>query len=67
MIRDPLVFDVLFLLHIGKGLISVVSLSIVVHPNPKEVLHDSVFKGCVKGNNTNKTFPSSESKENGIL
>ena len=30
MIRDPLVFDVLFLLHIGKGLISVVSLSVVV-------------------------------------
>ena len=30
MIRDPLVLDVLFLLHIGKGLISVVTLSVVV-------------------------------------
>ena len=29
--------DVLSLLHIGKGLISVVSLSVVVHPKPKEV------------------------------
>ena len=34
MFRDPLVLDVVFLLHIGKGLISVVSLSVVVHPNP---------------------------------
>ena len=30
MFRDPLVLDVLFLLPIGKGLISVVTLSIVV-------------------------------------
>ena len=30
MFRDPLVLDVLFLLHIGKGLISVVTLSVVV-------------------------------------
>ena len=29
--------------------------------------HDNVYKGCVKGKNTKKTFPSSESKENGIL
>ena len=25
--------------------------------------HDGVCKGCVKGKNTKKTFPSSESKE----
>ena len=31
---DPLVLDVVFLLHIGKGLISAVSLSVVVHPKP---------------------------------
>ena len=30
MFRDILVLDVLFLLHIGKGLISAVTLSIVV-------------------------------------
>ena len=30
MFRDPLVLDVLFLLHIGKGLIFVVTLSVVV-------------------------------------
>ena len=29
--------DVVFLLHMGKGLIYVVSLSVVVHPNPYEV------------------------------
>ena len=29
--------------------------------------HDSVCQGCEKGKNTNKTFPSSESKEKGIL
>ena len=29
--------DVVFLLHIGKGLISAVSLSVVVHPKPHEV------------------------------
>ena len=34
MFRDPLVLDVLFLLHIGKELISVVTLSVVVHPKP---------------------------------
>ena len=28
---------------------------------------DGVCKGCVKGKNTKKTFPSSESKEKGIL
>ena len=30
MFQDPLVLDVLFLLHIGKGLILVVTLSVVV-------------------------------------
>ena len=30
MFRDPLVLDVLFLLHIGKGLIYAVTLSVVV-------------------------------------
>ena len=30
MSRDPLVLDLLFLLHIGKGLISAVTLSVVV-------------------------------------
>ena len=30
MSRDPLVLDLLFTLHIGKGLISVVTLSVVV-------------------------------------
>ena len=29
--------------------------------------HDGVCKGCAKGNNTKKTFPSSESKAKGIL
>ena len=29
--------------------------------------HEGVCKGCAKGNNTKKTFPSSESKEKGIL
>ena len=29
--------------------------------------HDGVCKGCVKGKNTKKTFPSSERKEKGIL
>ena len=29
--------DVVFLLHIGKGLIYAVSLSVVVHPKPHEV------------------------------
>ena len=29
--------------------------------------HDGVCKGCVKGKNTKKTFPSSKSKEKGIL
>ena len=29
--------------------------------------HDDVCKGCVKGKNTKKTFPSSESKAKGIL
>ena len=29
--------------------------------------HDVVCKGCVKGKNTKKTFPSSESKAKGIL
>ena len=37
MFRDPLVLDVVFLLHMGKGLISAVSLSFVVHPKPYEV------------------------------
>ena len=29
--------------------------------------YDGVYKGCAKGKNTKKTFPSSESKEKGIL
>ena len=29
--------------------------------------HDGVIKGCAKGNNTKKTFPSSESKSKSIL
>ena len=29
--------------------------------------HDSVCKGCVKGKNTKKTFPSRERKSKGIL
>ena len=29
--------------------------------------HDGVYKGCAKGKNTKKTFPSRESKEKGIL
>ena len=29
--------------------------------------HEGVCKGCVKGNNTKKTFPSSNIKEKGIL
>ena len=33
-VRDPLVLDVWFLLHIGKGLISMVYLFVVVHPKP---------------------------------
>ena len=34
MIRDPLVLDVWFLLHIGKGWISMIYLSVVVHTKP---------------------------------
>ena len=29
--------------------------------------HDGVYKGCAKGKNRKKTFPSSESKAKGIL
>ena len=29
--------------------------------------HEGVRKGCVKGKNTKKTFPSRESKEKGIF
>ena len=29
--------------------------------------HEGVYKGCTKGKNRMKTFPSSESKEKGIL
>ena len=29
--------------------------------------HEGVCKGCAKGRNTKKTFPSSENKEKGIL
>ena len=29
--------------------------------------HDGVYKGCAKGKNTKKKFPSSESKAKGIL
>ena len=29
--------------------------------------HDGVCKGCAKGKNTKKTFPSSERKEKGVL
>ena len=29
--------------------------------------HDGVYKGCAKGKNTKKAFPSSESKAKGIL
>ena len=32
-----------------------------------QVEHDGVCKGCAKGKNKKKTFPSSESKEKGIL
>ena len=40
----------------------------VVEGLPKiQAKHDAVCKGCVKGKNTKNTFPSSESKEKGIL
>ena len=29
--------------------------------------HDGICKGCVKGKNTKKTFPSNKSKAKGIL
>ena len=29
--------------------------------------HEEIFKGCEKGKNTKRTFPSSESKAKGIL
>ena len=29
--------------------------------------HDGICKGCAKGKNTKKTFPSSESKAKGII
>ena len=32
-----------------------------------QIKHDDVCKGCAKGKNIKKTFPSSESKEKGIL
>ena len=37
MFQDPLVLDVVFLLHIGKGLIFVVTMSVVVYPKRLEV------------------------------
>ena len=37
MFQDPLVLDVVFLLHIGKELISAITLSIVVHAKSYEV------------------------------
>ena len=36
MFQDPLVLYVVFLSHMGKGLIFAVTLSIVVHPKPYE-------------------------------
>ena len=40
----------------------------VVEDLPKiQAKHDGVCKGCAKGKNTKKTFPSSKSKEKGIL
>ena len=40
----------------------------VVEGLPKfQEKHDGVCKGCAKGKNTKKTFPSSESKAKGIL
>ena len=40
----------------------------VVEGLPKiQEKHEGVCKGCAKGNNTKKTFSSSESKGNGIL
>ena len=40
----------------------------VVEGIPKiQTKHDGACKGCAKGKNTKKTFPSSERKEKGIL
>ena len=40
----------------------------VVEGLPKiQAKHEGVCKGCAKGKNTKKTFPSSESKAKGIL
>ena len=40
----------------------------VVEGIPKrESKHDGVYKGCAKGKNKKKTFPSSERKKKGIL
>ena len=41
--------DVLFLLHIGKGLIFAVTLSVVVHPKPQEVFSvTNIVRGFMK-------------------
>ena len=49
MFWDPLVLDVWFLLHIGKGLISHVYMSVVVHPKPQEfsLRNNSTFKDLI--------------------
>ena len=40
---------------------------VVERPSEIQETHEGVCKRCVKGKNTKKTFPSSESKAKGIL
>ena len=54
------------LAHVHYRALPIASKAIEGIPEIQEK-HDGVCKGCVKGKNTNKTFPSSERKVKGIL
>ena len=54
------------LAHVHYRALPLVSKAVEVLPEI-QAKHDGVCKGCAKGKNTEKTFPSSESKEKGIL
>ena len=52
--------------HVHYRALSIVSK--VVSGLPEiQTKHEGICKGCAQGKNVNKTFPSSESKEKGIL
>ena len=54
------------LAHVHYRVLPLASRAVEVLPKIQEK-HDGVCKGCAKGKNTKKTFPSRESKEKGIL